>query len=79
MLTESRDNIGIIEDNSIRCHHYPVYEKDDSAENRIAKCIQFELTHSGNHISSAKAIMRDIKWGYIKLDELDNEQDNSIR
>lgn len=79
MLIESSNNLGIIEDNSIRCHHYPVYEKDDSAENRIAKCIQFELTHGGNHISGAKAIIRDIKWGYIKLDEHNDKTDNSTR
>jgi hypothetical protein len=51
-------------------NHYPVYDKNDNTETRIAKCIRFELEHGGDYVACGKAVVRDIKWGYIRFDTL---------
>ena len=43
---------------------FPNYE-DLPDLDRIAKCIKFEMSHGGNEIAAARAILRDIERGYI--------------
>ncbi len=57
-------------------NQYPKYELNDNTETRIAKCIQFELEHRGNYKACARAVLRDIKLGYIQFDNIYNENDN---
>lgn len=56
-------------------NQYPKYLLEDKIESRIAKCIQFELEHGGDHLACAKAVIRDIKLGYIQLDDLYDEDE----
>lgn len=43
---------------------FPNYEGLSDLD-RIAKCIEFELSHGGNNIAAARAVLRDIERGYI--------------
>lgn len=43
---------------------FPNY-KGLSDIDKIAACIAFELSHGGNNIAAAHAILRDIERGYI--------------
>ena len=44
---------------------YPIYDDNDSCEERIAKCIKHELSAGGGYTAIAKAIFRDMELGYI--------------
>ena len=43
---------------------FPNYEGLSDLE-KIASCIAFELSHGGNEVAAASAILRDIERGYI--------------
>lgn len=54
--------------------NYPEYTDDMSPEEKIALCIEFEVEHGGNFLAAAKAILRDIKFGHIKIDEKQQQE-----
>ena len=42
--------------------------RDDEAAERIASIIRFERSNGGNEYACANAIIRDIRWGHIRID-----------
>lgn len=46
---------------------FPKYKPDDSAETKMAACIQHELDHGRNAFGCAASIVRDMKWGRIAV------------
>jgi hypothetical protein len=43
------------------------YETLDDDRTRMAKCIAFELQHGGDALAAAKALLRDMELGHIRL------------
>lgn len=56
-----------MDESNIHYGAYPNYSPSDPPETRIAKCIYFELSHGGNELAAARAILRDIERGFIRL------------
>jgi hypothetical protein len=46
---------------------FPNYSEHDTPLTRIAKCIQYEMEHGGDITAAAKAVLRDMEWGYFNL------------
>jgi hypothetical protein len=47
------------------------YDKTDSLEVRLKKCIEFEQAHGGNIDSWVAALARDLRLGYFDHSYLD--------
>lgn len=43
----------------------PSYPPDEPVNLRLARCIQHELDHKGDALAAARAILRDIRLGYL--------------
>ena len=46
---------------------YPTYTDDMQVDEQLAACIEFEISRGGNYLAAARAILRDIDYGYITL------------
>lgn len=46
---------------------YPEYLDAEDAAQRIVRCIDHELSHGGDFLAGARAVVRDIELGYIKV------------
>jgi hypothetical protein len=51
---------------------FPLYERGDTVEQRIAKCIYHELYHGGSVEACANSIARDMRLGYIVVSREDS-------